>query len=125
MVVAVEGVGAVVSDEEVRVAIGVVVGGRDAEAVAGVGTAALGGDIGEGARARVAVEPVDRRLGRPRTGQVGAIGEIEVEAVIAIVVEEGGTGAEGFDVVVLAGKAVEVDKVDASSVPDVGEMHWR
>ena len=59
------------------------------------------------------------------TGQVGAVGEVEVEAVVAVVVEEGGSSTEGFDVVVGAGKAVVVDEVDASGVSSVGEMHWR
>ena len=59
------------------------------------------------------------------TGQVGAVGEVEVEAAIAVVVEEGGSGTEGFDVVVFAGKAVVVDEVDASGGSSVGEMHWR
>ena len=56
-------------------------------------------------------------------GQVGAVGEVEVEAAVAVVVEEGGSGTEGFDVVVGAGKAVVVDEVDAGGT-DVGE-HWR
>ena len=125
MVVAVEDVGAVVGDEEVGVAVAVVVRGCDAETVAGVGAAAVGGDVGEGVCSCVAVEPIDRRLVRGMTGQIGAVGEIEVEAVVAVVVEEGGSGTEGFDVVVGAGKAVVVDEVDASGVSGVSEMHWR
>ena len=116
MVVAVEGIGAVVGDEEVGVAVGIVVRGCNAKAVAGVGAAAVGGDVGKGARARVAVEPVDWRLVWGMAGQVGAVGEVEVEAAVAVVVEEGGSGTEGFDVVVGAGKAVVVDEVDASGV---------
>ena len=58
-------------------------------------------------------------------GQVGAVDEVEVEAAVAVVVEEGGSGTEGFDVVVGAGKAVVVDEVDASDGSGVGEMHWR
>ena len=124
MVVAVEGVGAVIGDEEVGVAVAVVVCGCDAKAVAGIGAAAVGGDVGESARARIAVESVDRRLVRGMAGQVGAVGEVEVEAAIAVVVEESGSGTEGFDVVVFAGKAVVVDEVDASGGSDIGEMHW-
>ena len=125
MVVAVEGVGAVVGDEEVGVAVGIVVCGGNAKAVAGVGAAAVGGDVGEGARACVAIEAVDRRWVRGMAGQIGAVGEIEVEAAIAVVVEKGGSSAEGFDIVVFAGKAVVVDEVDASGGSGVGEMHWR
>ena len=114
-----EHVGAVVGEVEIGVAVVVVVGGGHAHPVAPVARAGLATDLAEGAVPEIAVELVGLRgLGAV---EGVAVDGVDVEAAVAVVVEEGAPRPHGLDEVLAAGAAVGVVEGDAGLVCDVGE----
>ena len=114
-----EDVRSVVGDVEVGVAVVVVVRRGDADAVAPVVGAGLAADLAEGAVPQVAVELVGLRgLGAV---EGVAVDGVDVEAAVAVVVEEGAARPHGLDEVLAAGAAVGVVEADAGLIGDVDE----
>ena len=116
-VVAVEGVLAVVGDEEVVPAVVVVVADADALPPAGAGEAGFDGDVGEGAVAVVFEEMAGRRSWPfGEAFEAGAVDEEDVEPVVVVVVVEGDSAAGGFEeVFVLVLASVDGAGVEAGA----------
>src|SRR5258707_7671050 len=63
--------------------------------------------------------------GGPLFAELGAVGEVDVEPAVVIVVEEGQAGAFGFDdVAFVVGIAPDVGRVEAGFAGDVDELDW-
>ena len=84
-------------DEQIRMAVIVVVRDRNAHVVAGAGQAGGVGHVGKDAIAVVAEQAVAvlRRVFLQR-GDVGAVGEEDVRTSVAVVVEDGDSAGHGF-----------------------------
>ena len=93
MVVVIETVLAEVGDEQVRVAVVVVVADGYAKPPTVVGDSCFGGNIGEGAVVVVVEECGVRRLRFAGQGVVGgAVHHVNVEPAVLVIVEEGDAG---------------------------------
>ena len=105
--VAIEGVAIDAGDEEVGVTVVIVVADGGAHGVAGAGDARLFGDVGELPIAFVAIEAVPIFGGGLLKGRdVGAVGEVDVGAAVAIVIEDGDAAGHGLDHVLVVGGMV-------------------
>ena len=105
--VVIEDVAIDAGDEEVGVAVVIVIADGGAHGVAGAGDAGLFGDVGEFPVAFVVIEAVPifgRGLLKGR--DVGAVGEVDVGAAVAIVIEDGDAAGHGFDHVLVVGGMV-------------------
>src|SRR5262249_42320385 len=105
-VVAVEDLVAVVGDEQIGVAVVVVVAGADALAPAAAGDAGLRGDVGERA---VAVVPIEMAhwCGVVRRRQAGAVDEKDVRPAVVVVVEDRDAAAGRLEDVLLGALAAD------------------
>ncbi len=136
-VVAVQHMGAKVGNEQVGPAIIVVVAHGNPQAVAGVAHPGLLGHILEAEVAQVAVQGIAGWRAFPlRAAQRGAIDEIDIHQAVAVVVERGQAGADRFDDVPFAARAIgmapadagaggQIAKLDraAAGVPQAGSQH--
>ena len=113
--------------EQIVPAVVVVVADADAGLPAGARQAGFFGDVGEGAVAIVFVEMRSRRLaGRPVGVEARAVGEINVEPAVVVVIEKGQAAALGFDDVALViDRAPDVGSIQAGFVGHVDECDWR
>ena len=99
--------------EQIVPAVVVVVADADAGLPAGAPQAGFLGDVGEGAVAIVFVEMRSGGFaGRPVGVEARAVGEINVEPSVVVVIEEGQAAAFGFDDVALV----------INRAPDVGSI---
>ena len=121
--VAIEQVRTEVGDEDVGPAVAVQVGDRDALA-----PSPLAADAGrvrhvpEGAVGHPFVERVPASLDDRGAVQRPAVHDVDVEAAVAVEVEEGGAAAEGVEQVILAGPPGKQDAGDAGLGRDVDEL---
>jgi hypothetical protein len=112
---------AVGGDEEIVVAIVVVVADSDAKSVHGDGEAGLLCDVSEGAVVVVAVER-GRGDAAGMAWPPGTVDEEDVLPAVVVVVDEGDAGTEGFRKILFAESAVVVDEMDAGGSGDIDEM---
>ena len=106
-IVVVERVVVQTGDKQIRMTVVVVVGDGDAVVIAGSGQSGSIGNIGEGALPIVAEEaiPVFARV-FPQGGDVCPIGEEDVGAAVAVVVEDRDTACHALGSVLARGRVV-------------------
>src|SRR6185295_10857877 len=85
-----------VGDVEIQAAVAVVVARAHAVAPGGGVHARLRGDVLDTKPAQIAVEDVPVRHALPRGRELGCVDEVDVEAPVAVVVEEGEAAAAGL-----------------------------
>ena len=122
--VAVEDIGAVVGHEQILIAIVVVVADGAPHAVGRVRHRLPRRDLTE-VGAAIAIERITRRGVGCVAGQIGAIDDVEIDTTVVVVVEEGGTRADGFDAVLATRTATGVVEIDPRSSRDVDESQSR
>ena len=110
--------------EQVVPAVVVVVADADAGLPAGASQAGFFGDIGERSVAIVLVQMRGRSLARRPVGvEARAIGEIDVEPAVVVVIEEGQAAAFGFnDVALVIDAAPDVGSIQSGFAGYVDEM---
>ncbi len=108
-------------EEDVFVAVVIVVADGDAVEIAGASEAGVGGDVGEGAVAIVAVEAIGG-VGE-WVAEAGAREDENVEPAIVIVIDKRAAAGHGFDDVIAAGGvASDGWRGEAGVVGDVCEL---
>ncbi len=112
--------------EEIVPAVVVVIADADAGLPAGAREAGFFGDVGESSVAIIFVEMRGRCLaGRPVRVETRAVGEINVEPAVVVVIEKGEAAAFGFDDVALViDSAPDIGSVEAGFARDVDEGDW-
>ena len=121
-VVVVEHVLAVVGDEQIVVAVVVVVADADALSPAGVLEPSLQGDVGEGAVAIVLEQVVEGLFARRKAFEPPAVDQEDVEPAVVVVVVEGDAAAGGLEqIFVLVLAAEDRLGVESGFVGDVDE----
>ena len=122
-IVVIENVLAVVGDEEIVIAVVVVVADAAGLSPAGADVeAGTFGDIGEGAVAIVFEETAMRFLAFGKTLEAPAIDEEEIEPAVVVIVVEGEAAAGGFEeIFVFADAAENGFNVEAGTFDDVDE----
>jgi len=122
-VVAQQQVGPEAGDVHVRIVVRVVVGDRDAHAVAGNRQPRRLRHIREDPRTLVAVQPHRRRvaLGLPRH----RLDEEQIQVPVRVEVEHADTGAHGLRQPLVARGAVDMHEVDARVACDIHEFRER
>ena len=121
--VPVEGVAAEVGDVEIEVSVVVVVGRGAAERPAGIADGGVGGHLGEGT-AVVAVQPVVGMFSFGEAVEARAVGDVQVDVPVVVVVEESGAADRGLDDVLLV-PAGDGGRHQADLRGDVDELHLR
>ena len=125
-VVAVEPVGAEISEVEIGVPVVVVVTHGDSHAVFGGRLQAGGrGHLLQAPPAQVAIERVGSGLERRRIGSAAAVDQQHVQPAVTVVVQQGATRSHGLYQVLLGRGAVLVPKVDAGRPGPVAERRGR
>ena len=130
-VVVIEHVLAEVGDEQVIVAVVVVVADADALSPAGVSDAGFGGDIGESAVAIVLEQMRGGLLAGGEAFQARAVHQKNIEPAVVVVIVEGDAAAGGFEQIFILVLAAEnrfgvesgffrdVDEIDARAARTV------
>src|SRR5271165_124972 len=108
-IVMVKDVFAVIGDEEVVVAVVVVIADADALPPAGMGEAGFLRDVGKGAVVIVVVQVVGGGCAGGEAVERCAVDEEDVGPAVVVVVEDGHTGTGGLDDVFFGGGAAEGD----------------
>ena len=109
-------------DEEIDVAVVVVVGGRRTHGVAGAAHARCRGHVGELHAAVVAIEPIGVAVAAlGERGHLGAIGEEDIWPAVAVVVEDGHAARDALGVVLVGGRRMPVDEGHPRCGRDIDE----
>ena len=113
-------------NEQIDVAVVVVVGGRDAHRVADAGHACLVSHVRETHVPLVAIQPI-RIRGQPllERGQLGAVGEEDVRSAVPVVIEDGEAARRTVDVEFFRPRSDEPYEAHACAGGDVAQMHTR
>src|SRR5579884_3802655 len=111
-------------DEEIGVAVVIVIAYRGAHGIAFADDSGFGGYIAEFQIAFVVIEAVPiLRSGLGEGRKLGAIGEEDIRTAVAIVIENYQPARHGFDHVLLRSRAVMQDEIDAALRGDVLEAN--
>ncbi len=109
-------------DEEVGLAVVIVVGGGGAHGIAGTGQTCFFGHVAKLHVTFVVIEAVPvLRAGFGERGKIGAVREEDIGTAVAIIVEDSETASHGFDHVLLRRGAIVQDERDVALRGDVLE----
>ena len=125
-VVAEQEIAAVAGDQNIIVAIAVIIGDGDAHAPAGRPQSSLFSDVGEGSVAVVVVQRADRLTAASVRFQTGAANQHDVEPAVAVVIEERASASDRFEDIVLARRPLSVEEAgEPGGSRNIGEARPR